>query len=164
MKLSKSSWHARLYKFFIGWRNPPKSICPYFWSIVGLLIICIPIIIFSTLGYLFDKYLLKEDSYEYNGWLSGDAIVMAFVANFLGTILFTAIRPIFMGLHITSLWSAFAVAIYIVIIVLISAYFIVEYRENRPMKPAKLPKEPSLFKIWFKAKKEKVCPRIDWED
>lgn len=36
--LSKDSWHYKIYKRVLG-GNPPMSLCPYFWSIVGILIV-----------------------------------------------------------------------------------------------------------------------------
>lgn len=36
--LNKNSWHFRIYKSLIS-DNPPKSLCPYFWSLVSVLLL-----------------------------------------------------------------------------------------------------------------------------
>lgn len=37
IKLNKKSWHAKVYQLVVD-SEPPKSLCPYFWSLVAIII------------------------------------------------------------------------------------------------------------------------------
>jgi hypothetical protein len=37
--LNKNSWHFRFYHYTTGSSTPPMSLCPYFWSLVGLAVL-----------------------------------------------------------------------------------------------------------------------------
>ena len=55
IKLNKNSWHFKMYESVVS-TNPPKSLCPYFWSMV--LIICISpmILLFKLVDYIGDSF------------------------------------------------------------------------------------------------------------
>jgi hypothetical protein len=36
IKFNTKSWHFRYYTFMVGKSNPPRTLCPYFWSLVGI--------------------------------------------------------------------------------------------------------------------------------
>jgi len=53
---NERSWHLRLYQYSYKTENMPKNLCPYFWAVL----IAIPMLPFSVLGYLNHKYLSEE--------------------------------------------------------------------------------------------------------
>lgn len=74
VKLNKNSWHFKYYSLVVS-DNAPKSLCPYFWTMV-LLIILSPIVglglgyvyIFKNVSIFFNKVIpkkkRKEPTYE----------------------------------------------------------------------------------------------------
>lgn len=55
IKLNKNSWHFKMYESVVS-TNPPKSLCPYFWSMV--LIVCISpmILLFKLVNYIGNSF------------------------------------------------------------------------------------------------------------
>lgn len=45
--LNKDSWHYRVFNNALPYTNPPKSLCPYFWILVGI-IITYPFVAFAN--------------------------------------------------------------------------------------------------------------------
>jgi amino acid transporter len=75
--LNKNSWHFKLYESVVG-SNPPKSLCPYFWTMV--LVICVSplILIFKLVSFIGDgftkikKKLVTEEvkpELSYDEWI-----------------------------------------------------------------------------------------------
>lgn len=62
ISLNKNSWHFKLYSLVIS-DNPPKSLCPYFWSMVVILVFS-PCFLYIGLHKLltkgFDKLLNRK--------------------------------------------------------------------------------------------------------
>lgn len=54
--LNKNSWHYKFFKFMLEGVEPPKSLCPYFWILVGL-IVCSPVIGLAALVIKIGKFL-----------------------------------------------------------------------------------------------------------
>jgi hypothetical protein len=55
IKLNKNSWHFKMYESVVS-TNPPKSLCPYFWSMV--LIVCISpmVLLFKLVNYIGNSF------------------------------------------------------------------------------------------------------------
>ena len=51
IKLNKNSWHFKYYSFVIS-NQPPKTLCPYFWSVVLIMVLSPFILIITALGYV----------------------------------------------------------------------------------------------------------------
>lgn len=47
--LKKNSWHFRFYEYAMCSSTPPMSLCPYFWSLVGLVAILPILLIFKSI-------------------------------------------------------------------------------------------------------------------
>ena len=74
VSLNKNSWHFKYYSFVVS-DTPPKTLCPYFWTMVALIIIS-PLIAAITLFVFIHKHISlffdsvvpkkekKEKSYE----------------------------------------------------------------------------------------------------
>lgn len=60
--LNKNSWHYKFFKFMLEGAEPPKSLCPYFWILVGL-IVCSPALgivsLIIKIGKFVDKFTSK---------------------------------------------------------------------------------------------------------
>lgn len=71
VKLNRDSWHFKYYINVIG-SNPPKSLCPYFWSLFALVLFS-PLIFFIYGLFKFsdffsakmDKFLPKKESISF---------------------------------------------------------------------------------------------------
>lgn len=58
--LNKNSWHFKYYKWSLESETPPKSLCPYFWSMVGLILLFPFILLIKGLSYRHDKSFEKK--------------------------------------------------------------------------------------------------------
>jgi len=65
IKLNKNSWHYRSYTKFIS-DDPPKSLCPYFWIMFGLVIIYPFIFIFKKMFTFLELMVDLVDSFKVN--------------------------------------------------------------------------------------------------
>lgn len=62
--LNKNSWHYKYYSLVIS-DNPPKSLCPYFWSMVSLIVFSPVFLCIFALKYtsiFFDRIIPKKKS------------------------------------------------------------------------------------------------------
>lgn len=64
MTLNLNSWHAKYYKLVLD-RNPPKSLCPYFWTMV-VFVVFAPIVLLAHYviewtSTLFDKMRINSE-------------------------------------------------------------------------------------------------------
>ncbi len=141
MKISKDSWHYRL--FCRANVMPSSSLCIYFWqavflltqnillAIAGLFIVSIGL---SPLALLFDVDV---------------------PANVVSTsILF---------------WIAILICVAVVVVpeTVRKSLMLIGRAKNKVRvyaMPDEKPKEPSLVTEWLKAKKDKVCPVIEFKD
>lgn len=55
--LNKNSWHYKIYDYFVG--GEPKSLCPYFWTLVALFIFSPFILLVFGFAFLMEKYAKK---------------------------------------------------------------------------------------------------------
>ena len=57
IQLNKNSWHFKYYSTIIQ-DTPPKTLCPYFWSMVGLIVVSpffLPFMLGSKIGSMLPK-------------------------------------------------------------------------------------------------------------
>lgn len=134
MNISKTSWHYRILNK-LGMLNTYKveSLCPYFWKVV--------------LVSLFGPFALVAVL-----WLGTLPLWWSFVD-----------RPPFV--------LAIIVGSIEVVVLSFALDSIVRDRHEKeiqagtrsaPIQVIGAPKEPSLFRLWLKAKHRKVCPLIDF--
>lgn len=55
VNLSKNSWHSKYYNFVKGYYPSFKSLCPYFWTIVSLIVFSPLILFWKGLRFIGDK-------------------------------------------------------------------------------------------------------------
>lgn len=138
MDIKTSSWHYRLINFFFS--KTPRSLCPYFWKVVGALIIAATIstalfgVVFGT-GMLF----LKQFGVTSGFWFFAGSPVIG------------------------------AISIVVGIVVMIAFFELSDYINDKikkaiaNTKPVE-DKEPSLVVSFLKSKKEKICPNLKFVD
>ncbi len=70
VSLNKNSWHFKYYSFVVS-DTPPKTLCPYFWTMVALIIISPLIAVISLFVFIhkhislfFDKVVPKKQKKE----------------------------------------------------------------------------------------------------
>ena len=57
--LNKTSWHYRFFHLMLPYTTPPKSLCPYFWILVGLVVTSPVILIIHLLEKIRDFFTAK---------------------------------------------------------------------------------------------------------
>lgn len=63
--ISRTSWHAVIYKWFFQSHIMPKSLCTYFWDMVFVLLCLIPIIVLSLPSYIISYIFGKKEGFWY---------------------------------------------------------------------------------------------------
>jgi hypothetical protein len=166
MKASKSSIHARLYKFTYEYCLP-ESLCPYFWKLVIAVILFIPNFIIQ-LPFIVASFFIKRDDdsqfdvgehrlFGFAGW------VLIFVAYIYIVSLFHLVKAT-LGCYSYDHRIANA-GLFLVLLTIAVCLCIVLYyrRKNKPKKERKEPK-PSIVAEFIKAKYNRYCPHIEWMD
>jgi hypothetical protein len=149
MVISRDSWHYKVAKFWFKWDDEaPKSLCPYFWSVIGG---AAKAIFFSL-------------------------IAVTFVAVILGLI-YILFSPFFISeeIHQTVIsvlwWLVFGVAAYRLGLEYVEdnedSFLAKEINPPMVRLPSiPKPRPPSFVKICFeylKAAKQKVCPMVEFK-
>lgn len=137
MKIKKTSWHYQVASLTTN-GQPSNSLCIYFWQVVGSVFVAIPLSILAILALIF---LLTLPFTQY---------------------LFTSKPP----LTVTVIIGAFE-------ILLLADVLLSSMKKRRGMGMFKYLKHqaptfsndspPSLFRSWLRAKKDKVCPLLEFE-
>lgn len=157
MKIKRTSWHAKFYKAIYVANTLPTNLCPYFWKLV-LAVITLPITSVSFLG--------RCRSF-------GDRFAWLVAAFFIELVIFAVGLPFSIWLGFISAdnqinWHDFFIANGMGIagcaaIALIG--YLCEMLSKRNYKTAKVKeKQPNILVEFVKAKKNKHCPMIEWED
>ena len=155
MKLSKKSWHYKLNMWYT--EGVPRSLCPYFWRTVWYIVtLPITIVLFIPWGIVLlitgDRENIVE---EYPRALAMDILLGA---AFCMIAIFWHLNPkegdpwvVVWVLGLTS-W----LLLVIILIVYIGSLF-----EKRVQKKEK---KPNILGEYLKARKNKYCPIIEWEE
>jgi hypothetical protein len=157
MKISKKSWHYKVVRWFYqdvrkNHFDIPTNLCGYVRNLFYVTLIAIISALF--LAYTIYGFAIMID----HGWalfrndelLFGLFEVIAVIVSFM---------VIALGLLIG---CAFLAAVCLVW-VCVAVEAIVNYRTRKQLGLI-TKKEPGLVRQWLKAKKEKVCPRIEYVD
>lgn len=157
MKLKTNSWHAKLHNF-VYTNDLPQNLCPYFWKVLLAIALFIPCVIIQLPGLiigLFSKEKLDSgDRYAYGGvtWFLILVLILFSSATF-------NLVKMLIGAY-SYKWDVAVAGIFIWgLIILISSILGIRYLLN---KRSEKEKEPSIIIEFFKAKKNKYCPKIDW--
>ena len=176
---NKKSWHFKYYSWVLETTNTPKSLCPYFWSMIALIVLSPIVLFFKLIIFLSDlnidrKYkkinnMTEEEKIkkrkrenkinnglEYAG--KGFLILMALFVVFI----------IVFGLYSTvkkvGWWETicviFAIIGFLTTLFLIT-YVIMEMKLFNKILNSKVIQVPVAM---VKAIYTKACPLIKWED
>lgn len=164
MKLSKSSWHYLLFSKTYE-RQVPENLCPYFWLLL-LAIFCfpfnfiwnLPCTIIHWISKLWDKdgFIDRQDTYFNEGFK------LSLVINIL-LICVVSMVGVWFNYH-NRVFFIFGILGYMVLVV-VGAYFISEWRKKRSVNknnPYKEPR-PNILVEFIKAKYNRYCPKIEWD-
>lgn len=154
MILSKKSWHYWFYSKFY-WRTP-TNLCPYFWKTVLSIVLLLPLFIFCiplrTGSHIFDC----KDGKKGTIWEVFGAAVATNIAAFL----FVGMVAFWWVVQKSTWWSVGFVGYGVTGTILL--FFVVD-KIQRSIKWKKSGR-PNILKEFIKAKKQKYCPVIEWED
>jgi hypothetical protein len=153
----------------------PNSLCPYFWKLVLMWILILPYTIL-TLPYIF-TFGRQDPIGSHFAEKPGSGLVLWFIIYFFGVMLFSLSvfwysfpeGTYFSSMQILGilLWIiALVVLLYNGIIWAIEKYkrSKIKYDEDgyRIWEPT--PKKPSILTEFIKAKYNKYCPKINWDE
>jgi hypothetical protein len=175
MNLSKNSNVARLYRWFYATRTMPNSLCPYFWKLVLMWILIIPYTILA-LPYIFTMGKLDPIGNSF-GEKPGSGIVLWLMIYLFSVMVFSLSLfwysfpegTYFSSMQILGilLWMlGLAVLLYNGIIWAIEKYkrSKIKYDEDGYRIWEHAEEKPSIIIEFIKAKYNKYCPKINWNE
>ena len=155
ININKQSWHYRFIKYGLNWRPMPKDLCGYFKALF-----------FSPFnGYLqLWENILEEDLASFIGWsiligIIGNILYLLFPFSYLSEFFLSAgFFPFIVAgfLSAVTLILGTGTGLYIVYNLL--------YQKSRPKLQRVLSFKPPLLLSYLKAKKQKICPLIEYKD
>ena len=174
MVINKSSFHYRLYEFYDA--SVPKTLCPYFWKFIALSIFSIMVTAFVSVVAFFIFYFLGF-MIEYPN--SGENILEIMKSlGLYGNLKIAGLSTLYSTIGI----SAICVFIYTIsrsirkeVHELIyekiprdrrNFDFYDQYRYDKRKRKGDMEKvtKPSIFMSYLKARKEKMCPILEFKD
>lgn len=159
MKLSKKSWHYRLNMWYT-W-SVPKNLCSYFWRTVWyLLILPITLILFIPRGILW----LFSKKRSWDGFIEEYLLVLT-TNTALGLLFCMIIMFWHWAPSERDPWGVIFTlgCVGWVILTLAGIVWVVEILQERSRSKGREEKKPSLLREYLRAKKNKYCPKIEWE-
>jgi len=172
MKISKNSWHARLNEYIYGvyYIRNVDCLCPYFWGTI-LAMFALPLwLIGRGIGYIIDhtpdnwhapKINMSYDTKERLGNIMAYGFLIFMVSIM---IIGLAMAIVEYGVIHVLFWVGVAVGFIGGIIGFIFLMSLVkgrydDWRHDHPKEH-----KPNLFMEFVKAKKNKHCPMIEWDE
>jgi hypothetical protein len=160
MKLNKNSWHVKLVYFTFGEYPLPKSLCPYFWTLISAMLLSLLQIIPLPL-YMFPFF--RKDLKEESGLKIVGVAIMIYITILLGInvlcalFLFPFSHDGGMILNSVIFWMV-GVGIGISELIKYSRRKTSMRRQNK-LKEAMLPLTEGVKSIF-----KRICPIIEWQD
>lgn len=177
IKLNYDSWHYRFFNKLLPFTEPPKSLCPYFWTLLGLILIYPFLKIIQWFNKLFNsipkKEISKEHIYKKMKLYSNigeyffkfilyvilPLLGIGLIFGFILILTETKIKLIIITL-LTFIVMVLGIFVIIKLIEKTSKYFSILIK-----KTIKFILIPSQWCWWMiKAIYEKSCPLIEWEN
>jgi hypothetical protein len=174
----KSSLFAKVYRWFyvIGKHDMPENLCPYFWSTVFMYFAIIPYTLFSIPVLLINAII--KDEVE-NPWQRLGFSLLIYFMLFLGwSVLFVPYYYYTWGsVDAVGFWESILIIGHLVWLVgiIAGAYYFVKFlltmfgkgikAAAQSIKPSEDAREKSnMLAEFIKAKYNKYCPKIEWEE
>lgn len=165
MKLSKTSWHYKLFSLTYE-KDVPNNLCPYFWML-AFSILCfpfnfiwnLPVTLIDKLSRLFGGTdgFIDWDSEKY----FGDLFKISLAINFCVCCL---IGMVGIWINYKNGYNlTFGTIGYILLVSLLSYFAHEWYKDNfRKIAPTYKKPKPNLIAEFIKAKYNRYCPKIEW--
>lgn len=162
MKASRKSLHAWLYKFTYT-SDLPKNLCPYFWKLLWAIVVFIPnaiIQLSARIVDLFEKSKYGHDCREFRhdggfAWCIG--ILIGIYIDSTYHWIRAMIRCYSYDQALANTGMVANMLIFLGLLLILGAM----REENSSIKKAK---KPSIIGEFIRAKYNKICPKIDWEE
>lgn len=158
MKLSKNSINARVYSFVYG-NSLPTNLCPYFWKSLLALLLLPLVSVFQLLYYPLSSITWVKENFGHDAREKRVAgllvLFMSFILFMVGVFISASVFTYYQGTFlyfIFSLGGGLLGAVAIIIIAITCAGLVEKTKKT------------SLIKEYFKAKKGKYCPQIEWTE
>jgi hypothetical protein len=181
MQLNKNSISAKLYRWFYNQNVMPNNLCPYFWKLVLMWITILPFILITLPAQIITKFDRKT---------FGESIGYTFAFYFVSFALMVfAILPIsfFTTFADGGFWDSMRIGSILFWggLIILALYYGIKYlfiwfKEGRKLydedgrryygydsernKIYYKTKKPNIIAEFIKAKYNKYCPKIDWND
>lgn len=171
MKIKTSHWTYRYIKFILGQGVKPKTLCSYFWTFVACMLL-LPFYGLARLGgfyiYLFSGF---NNRYDWDRFYDKDEYPDINFKFIIGMAVITFVFNVFIAFCI-SYWMITLHVLGIIAIMVacvglvfgIYAFFTSDTFRSLIKRSAKTPKQPNIFLEYLKARKQKVCPIIEYEE
>lgn len=158
MELSKNSKLTKLYLWFYDEEEYflPSNLCPYFWSIVGMLLCIIPYTILCLPGIIINS--TKNGNVPRFG-----ASVVIYLVIFITICLLTPLYAYIGNIHyptktIGGFLSFMGIMLYGVI-----SFILIIWSMTSIFKKENIVKKQNILVEFVKAKYNRYCPHIDWK-
>lgn len=169
MKLSKDSSVIRLYKWFYNTESLPSNLCPYFWKLVLMWILIVPYFIFVLPSFIIER--LSNEQFSFTNVERRSYSVLTYMGMLIifsmGVFIYSFFNQILETDNLFGFKFLGGGFLIVLILALLSrgVYLLYKKITYKPYIPysERIPKKDSIIKEFFKAKKEKYCPKIDWE-
>ena len=162
MKLNKNSNLSKIYRWFYNQYNMPSNLCLYFWKLVFMFVFILPSAILSLPYIVYKKF--GRNSHDLLFGLFG------WVLLWLVFCVLTALSSLFIHYEEHPLILSISVIGWVATAVFSLAglaVFFVNLRDEYIEKRAwgyQEEKRPNIISEFIKAKRNKYCPQITWED
>ena len=183
MKLNRNSIIARLYRWFYMTGEMPQSLCPYFWKLVFMWILLIPVVIisipsaivkpkptewsvrigigfFGWCGLLIVTLMMSSLTYFIWGWAADQTLLRAWQES--GMILWTISGVVALSIGIVHLIKYIGEKRRDANREFIWSSTELNWIKNPDFNPKKI--KESIIIEFIKATYHKYCPKIDWEN
>jgi hypothetical protein len=168
MNINYKSWHAWLYRTLLTTEKMPKSLCEYFWKLVAL-ILTLPLYIAFNAPYYFTRFiegvfsiffttkntfLDKNEKNEY--WMRAVISIVLYAIIFCITSMMVGLYSLFFtGLTVYPNISIIGIIIWVFVIGATITHIIYKIKDKNP---------DTLVHEYIKAKYNKYCPKITWDN
>lgn len=142
MKFSKNSWHYKLNRWMYDETFNNTSLCPYFWLTVLSVLITPVVFVWKTMG---------------NTW--HDRVFFMCKCIFFCFAVIVIFALLVGGILVT----IFVLGMYYGLIVFVDKAKNWEEKKNKNKIPIEKSKQPSILVGYIKSKKQKICPKLEWE-
>lgn len=176
MQLEHNSFSAKLYRWYYGTKSMPKNLCPYFWKLVIAYIVALPLLV-VTLPYEIIYFKTRDNDETITNRICVSFIICLFFwAVFCLLSVFSLIFD-YEPVHESPMYYSILTGVLgWLIIIPITSYHGIKYLIQKAKEPKRIYDEegnyviqgkrtkPNIVVEFVKAKYNKYCPKIEWNN